>query len=215
MQGETNGVSGANGDAGGTTDGGGRHDEHLTQAQRQRDAAKERARKAEAEAAAARAELDALRSTEEERQAEIARKAGEFGKVEERYKREAEAKDKRIAEYERREHAQIRGERRSAFAEAVRAKTGIADVAIVRGILRDAADDGTLDDAPEEVTEDAVAEAARQVQIKAPTLFTTRSTPRVAAGSAASDIQIPDKYANDPIKREAYLLGVARSTPRR
>lgn len=205
--------NGATSDASGTTDG--RHDEHLTQAQRQRDAAKERARKAEADLAAARAEIDSLRSTEEERQAEIARKSGEFGKVEERYKRDLDTQAKKIAEYEQRELARARGERRNAFAEAVRLKSGIADVAIVRGLLRDAADDGTIDDAPEETTEDAVAEAVRHLQSRAPTLFTTRSTPRVAAGSASPDIPIPDKYANDPIKREAYLLGVARSTPRR
>jgi hypothetical protein len=198
------------GEAGG---GGGRssnHDAHLQRTAKQRDAAKQRARELEAELADARSKLDALDQEKQDREHELARKAGDFTKIEDGYKGEIAKLKAKVADFESRESKRDADTRRNALAEAVASKTGIKDRAVIRGVLRLASESG-FDDAPAEMSDDVLAEAIKRVQTDAPSLFTTKSTPAANGGNNDADGDIPEAFANDPKKREAFLRGRERS----
>jgi chromosome segregation ATPase len=188
----------------GSSSGNTAHDDHLARATKQRDAAKTRARDLERELSEARARLDEFDQKAQEREHDIARKAGEFGKIEETYKKQIAERDARLAEAETREQKRIAAGRESALAEAVARNTGIAE-RLVRGQLKLAADEG-FDAAPVDATPDVVAEAIARIKADTPSLFTTRSTP-AANGGTTDNADIPAEFASDPKKRAAYELG--------
>jgi uncharacterized protein YihD (DUF1040 family) len=207
------------GDEGGASGGGGSsgnaaHDEHLARTAKQRDAAKARARELEQQLAAERSKLDALEQEKQEREHELARKAGDFSKVEDGYKSKLAKAEAELAEARSTIAKRERSERSNALAEAVASKTGIKDRAVIRGVLRLASESG-FDDAPAELTDDVLAEAIKRVQADAPSLFTSKSTPAANGGTSDGEIEVPAKYANDPQKRAAFLAGVARSPTRK
>lgn len=194
----------------GTGSGNAAHDEHLARTAKQRDAAKQRARELEQQLAEARSKLDAVDQEKQEREHDLARKAGEFGKVEEGYKSALAKKEAELAEARSIIEKRDRAVRSNALAEAVASKTGIKDLAVIRGVLRLASEAG-FDDAPAEMSDDVLAEAIKRVRADAPSLFSAKSTPAATAGSTGDDPEVPAKYANDPQKRAAFIAGRALS----
>jgi uncharacterized protein YihD (DUF1040 family) len=211
---ENEGDEGGTGTGGGGSSGNAAHDEHLQRTAKQRDAAKARTRELEQQLAAERSKLDALEQEKQDREHELARKAGDFSKIEDGYKSKLAKTEAELAEARSVIQKRERGERSNALAEAVASKTGIKDRAVIRGVLRLASENG-FDDAPAELSDDVLAEAIKRVQADAPSLFTTKSTPAANGGTTGGEIEIPAKYANDPQKAAAFLAGVARSPTRK
>lgn len=153
----------------------------------------------------------AARASEEE----LARKSGDFTKIEESYKTRLAAETAAAAEATAKVQRYERNERSARFAEAIGRQTGIKDINAIRGVLRLASDDG-FDDAPEKHTPELIADAIARLQRDAPTYFaTTRSTPAPNAGTNDTSTEVPAQFAGDPHKRAAYLAGVEMSRPRR
>lgn len=185
-------------------------DAHLAKTIGERDAAKQRAKQLEDELAETRTRLAALDQEKQARDEELARKAGDFSTIENTYKTKLSETEAKLAEANAAIARRERGDRSNALAEAVAGKTGIRDRAVIRGVLRLASESG-FDDAPAAITDDVLAEAIKRVQTDAPSLFTTKATPAANGGTDTHEVKVPEKYANDPKKRDAYLAGVARS----
>lgn len=184
-------------------------DAHLEKAMSERNAAKAKLREAETQLAEARAKVDAFEQEKLDRETEIARKAGEFGKIEDGYKSKLAAKEQELAEVNSRIAARERSDRENALVEAVASKAGIADRALVKGLFRVAADAG-FDAAPAELGEALVAEAIERLRVLGPSLFTARSTPAANAGTTDT-AGVPADIASDPRKLAAYNAGRALS----
>lgn len=187
-------------------------DAHLEQAIRERNAAKAKSRELENQIAEMRSRLDAVDQEKQERENDLARKSGEFGKVEESYKEKLSAKDKALADANAKLEAIVRGQRETAMVETVAAKAGL-EPGVVRGLLRVAADSG-FDSAPTEITESIVAEAIEKMRVLAPSLFKTRSTPAHVPGTNINGEELPPEYANDEKAAKAYLAGRSLSPMR-
>lgn len=187
------------------------HDEHLSKTVAERNAAKAKARELETQLADLRSKLDGFEQEKTDRENELSRKAGEFSKIEEQYKSKLATKDKELAEAKSLIETRQRLDREGALVEAVASKSGIVERAVVRGVLRLAADSG-FDAAPAELTDDTVAEAIKVLRRDAPSLFATKSTPAPNAGTNTTNTAgVPADIAADPRKLAAYEAGRAMS----
>jgi molecular chaperone GrpE (heat shock protein) len=126
-----------------------------------RDAAKKRAREAErrAEELAARvAEFEAKQAAEAE---DVERKKNDFAAIEARLKAKAEKAEQAAAEALAKLEARDRREREAALVDAVSAKLGFGNRVVLKGVLKELAEQG-VDTAPE--TLDNAADVAKQVR---------------------------------------------------
>jgi|JI61114C2RNA_FD_contig_51_3863371_length_895_multi_2_in_0_out_0_2 molecular chaperone GrpE (heat shock protein) len=127
----------------------------------ERDAAKKRAREAErkAEELAARvAEYEAKQAAEAE---DVERKKNDFAAIEARLKAKAEKAEQAAAEALAKLEARDRREREAALVDAVSAKLGFGNRVVLKGVLKELAEQG-VDTAPE--TLDNAADVAKQVR---------------------------------------------------
>ncbi len=127
----------------------------------ERDAAKKRAREAERRAeelAAKLAEHEAIKAAEAE---ELARKKNDFAAIEAKLKAALEKEKAEKAEALSAIAARDRREREAALVDAVAAKLGFSNRTVLKGVLKELAEQG-VDTAPESL--DSAADVAKQVR---------------------------------------------------
>lgn len=158
-------------------DGSDRHDRHLEKEIKRRKALQSQVQ----ELKAFKAEVEAEREAAEEANE---RKAQEFSKVEDRYKRRQSELEKKLADLQGQIDSQRRAGQTQKLLEGVSAETGVTNLALLRGILREAAEaTDAVEVAPDDVDTTAVEAAIKAMKNIAPTVFDTTTDVGGANGS--------------------------------
>lgn len=126
-----------------------------------------------------RVQFDELKATVDGLESDKAKAEGRLDDVLKQKDSRIEALEAKKRELEEAIATRTKKDRGQTFAEAVAKKAGLGNLTVVRGLLREAADARELDTAPEEVTDDSVAEATKAIRELAPEMF----TPKARGGS--------------------------------
>ena len=178
----------------------------------ERDAAKERARAAEAKLAESEARI---KSEQETREIELARKTGDFSTIEKDYQAKLAEKEKALADASAKLAEITRRQRESAMVDALAAKAGLPDRVMVEGLLRAAHARGLVDIAPEQIDDAKIVDTISKLRELSPSVFKSQPTGTAAtAGAIVSGDDIPAEIAADPKRLAAYQAAQARHPKR-
>lgn len=140
--------------------------------------------------------LGRLEATQESSAEAKEREAGEFAKIEARQQKKIEDLESKLGDVTT-ELATLQGEKReNKFLDRLMAQTGLKNRNTLRGQLREAAEQGGFETAPEDITDTLVEDAAKAIRDMSPELF-KHSSGGSPAGSGHRESTKSDKEKSE------------------